>query len=79
MEKSVARTCVISAGLRKLHSTYADGLEIVEEFNVQTHELLTRKVKKPSEIGEGKWEWEVGEAPRVLAADSLIPSTLNVI
>ncbi|OMJ85328.1 hypothetical protein SteCoe_13361 [Stentor coeruleus] len=61
MERRVARTCVISGGVRKLHSTYPDGMEIVEEFNIQTHELLTRKVKKISEIGEGKWEWEVGE------------------
>lgn len=61
MERRVARTCVISGGVRKLHSTFPDGMEIVEEFNIQSHELLTRKVKKVSEIGEGKWEWEVGE------------------
>lgn len=56
MEKKVARTCIISGGFRKLHSTYPDGSEIVEEFSINTHELQTRKVKKLSELGEGKWE-----------------------
>lgn len=63
MESRVTRTCVIAGGVRKLHSTYSDGTEIMEEFNIQTHELINRKVKKVSEIGEGKWEWEVGENP----------------
>ena len=57
----MTRTCVITGGLRRLHSTYPDGTEIVEEFNITTHELQSRKVKKLTKIGEGKWEWEVGE------------------
>ena len=56
MERSVSRTCIISGGLRKLHSTFTDGVEIVEEFNIQTNELISRKIKKSSKIGEGKWE-----------------------
>ena len=58
MEKHIARTCVITGGLRNLHSTYPDGFECVEEFNIHTHELLSRKVKKPSKLakanGNGK-------------------------
>jgi hypothetical protein len=64
MESHITRTCVIAGGVRRLHSTYPDGTEIVEEFNISTHELLNRKVKHLSKLGEGKWEWEVGEGPR---------------
>ena len=82
MERSVSRTCIISGGLRKLHSTFTDGVEIVEEFNIQTNELISRKIKKSSKIGEGKWEWEVGEQIKSFnpESDDLRPSSsLNVI
>jgi protein DPCD len=81
MEKRIARTCIIAGGIRRLHSTYPDGFETVEEFNINNHELISRKVKKPSEIGEGKWEYEVGDPPKSFNPDTdlIAASSLNVI
>ena len=33
----------------------------MEEFEINSHEMIQRRVKKPQEIGDGKWEWEVGD------------------
>jgi hypothetical protein len=40
-----------------------------------------RKWKHPKEFGEGQWEYEIGEAPKVFnpEADLLAPSGDNVI
>jgi len=81
MESRPTRTCVISGGKRRLHTTYPDGFEMVEEFDINSHELLVRRVKKPVELGEAKWETEIGdEHPRVDLENELIaPSSANVI
>jgi len=52
---------------------YPDQTELVEELDVNTNEVLgnisiqnllfaiVRKWKRPREIGEGTWEFEIGE------------------
>ena len=41
-------TSLITGGKRRLVYVYEDGREMIEEYDVKTHELLFRKLKKPS-------------------------------
>lgn len=54
---------VINAdGRRKVHRTYPDGSELVEEYDQKTDVLLLRKSRKPGVLGkEGQWVIEVGQ------------------
>lgn len=55
------KTAIIADGRRKVHSSFTDGSEVVEEFDVVTDELLLRKSRRPTPVGgEGKWIVEVG-------------------
>lgn len=74
------RTLVITGGRRRLMSTYPDGTETVEEFDLNTHELLLRRVKAPRRLGEGTWVYEVGEeSKRAGDAETVIaPAATNV-
>ncbi|CAE7028691.1 DPCD [Symbiodinium natans] len=52
-----------SDGRKKIHTTYPDGAEMVEEYDEKTDVLLVRKVRKPTKVGkEGEWVFEVGQA-----------------
>ncbi|KAK3750780.1 hypothetical protein QZH41_015325, partial [Actinostola sp. cb2023] len=63
--KTARKTNLVQDGKRKVHYTFADHTEMVEEYLVASGELLVRKLKKKSTIGkEGKWEFEVGEELR---------------
>mmetsp|Transcript_15908 Transcript_15908/g.29106 ORF Transcript_15908/g.29106 Transcript_15908/m.29106 type:complete len:189 (+) Transcript_15908:1398-1964(+) len=75
MERS--RTCIVVGGRRRLHSTLPDGSELVEEFDMNSHELLLRRIKKPADLGEGRWDIEVGEP--VLGTADLVPSSVNPV
>ncbi|KAL4441370.1 hypothetical protein ABPG74_013665 [Tetrahymena malaccensis] len=56
-------TCLIIGGKRCLQYTFPDKTEMVEEYDMKSHELLMRKIKKVSNFKEAKWEYEIGEAP----------------
>ncbi|EAR93824.3 DPCD protein (macronuclear) [Tetrahymena thermophila SB210] len=56
-------TCLIIGGKRCLQYTFPDKTEMVEEYDMKSHELLMRKIKKASNFKEAKWEYEIGEAP----------------
>jgi len=57
------KTCVRSDGRKKVHTTFPDGSELVEEFDERTDVLLVRKSRKASTLGrEGEWVFEVGQA-----------------
>jgi hypothetical protein len=61
------KSSVISEGRRKVRSLYVDGLEIIEEYDVITDELLLRKCRRPTPAGgEGEWVTEVGNDERVV-------------
>lgn len=47
-------------GKKKLHYTYPDGSEMVEEYDENSNELLLRKVKIHRDFGESEWQVEVG-------------------
>merc|ERR1711988_379486 len=58
------RICMRSDGRKKIHTTFPDGAEMVEEFDERTDVLLLRKSRKPTAFGgEGEWVFEVGQAP----------------
>ena len=74
------RTLIITGGRRRLMSTFPDGTEVVEEFDLNTHDLLLRRVKAPSRVGEGTWVYEVGEEVKRPETDAIISvSAENVI
>jgi hypothetical protein len=57
------RVCVKSDGRKKVHTTYPDGSELVEEFDERTDVLLLRKSRKATTLGgEAEWVFEVGQA-----------------
>ena len=78
--KGGTSTSLNQGGRRKVHTTFDDGSELVEEFDLRTDELLVRKRRGRSALGkDGAWEYLVGEPPRVFSADTgtLIESGAN--
>ena len=77
------RVCMRSDGRKKIHTTFPDGGEMVEEYDDKTDVLLVRKVRKPSKVGkEGDWVFEVGQATEVAFdpySDVMRASTSNPI
>jgi len=58
------RMCVKADGRRKIHTTFPDGSETVEEFDERSDVLLLRKVRRPTNLGkESEWIFEVGQPP----------------
>lgn len=58
------RMCVKADGRRKIHTTFPDGSETVEEFDERSDVLLLRKVRRPTTLGkESEWVFEVGQPP----------------
>ena len=69
-----------SGARRKVHYTMPDESEMVEEFDLQTDELLLRKRRTKTVLGkEGEWVFEVGEPPArvTIEGDMLRPSSSN--
>jgi len=59
------RVCVKSDGRKKVHTTYPDGSEVVEEFDEKTDILLERRSRRATQLGrETEWVYEVGQAPQ---------------
>ena len=77
------RVCMRSDGRKKIHTTFPDGGEMVEEYDDKTDVLLVRKVRKPSKVGkEGDWVFEVRQATEVAFdpySDVMRASTSNPI
>lgn len=77
------RLCATVDGRKKIHTTYPDGAELVEEFDEKTNVLLLRKSRKPTALGgEGEWKTEVGQEqdrPFDPTADLLRVSNANPI
>ena len=65
-------TSIVSGGRRKVHTTFNDNREMVEEFDAVTDELVLRKVRqaKTSLGKEGTWIYEVGDEPRTFNPDA---------
>ncbi|XP_031552858.1 protein DPCD-like [Actinia tenebrosa] len=80
--KNARKTNLVQDGKRKVHYTFPDHTEMVEEYALSSGDLIVRKFKKRSTLGkEGKWEYEVGEDLRPMNADSehIMESVTNPI
>ncbi|KAF0711529.1 Aste57867_5223 [Aphanomyces stellatus] len=55
--------CAVAGGRARIHTTFADGVEMVEEYSqCNPPQILVRRWKAPTALGgDGKWEFEVGE------------------
>ncbi|CAL1168015.1 unnamed protein product [Cladocopium goreaui] len=77
------RVCMKSDGRKKIHTTFPDGGEMVEEYDDKTDVLMVRKVRKPTKVGkEGDWVFEVGQATEAAFdpySDVMRASTSNPI
>jgi len=75
-------TSMTSGGRRKVHYTLPDEAEVVEEYDVQTDELVVRKRRSKTVLGAfGEWVFEVGEAPvrMTIENDMMRPSNSNPV
>ena len=73
-------TC-IRISLNSLRNSMSTQMKYQVKFNSIAELTIVRKWKHPKEFGEGQWEYEIGEAPKVFnpEADLLAPSGDNVI
>ncbi|XP_067932086.1 protein DPCD-like [Watersipora subatra] len=61
--ESAQKTALLQDGRRKVHYTFTDGRELVEEYDVKSNELILRKLREKGTLGNTKdWVVEVGEA-----------------
>jgi hypothetical protein len=73
-------TSVNTGTRRKVHTTFDDGSEMVEEFDLKTDELLVRMRRTKTVLRkDSEWEYLVGDPPRRFNADTttLVESTAN--
>ena len=73
-------TTMSSAGRRKVHYTFPDEGEMVEEYDLQTDELMVRKRCSKTVLGAtSEWVFEVGEPPArmTIENDMMRPSNAN--
>jgi len=74
-------TSIVADGRRKLHTTYKDGEEMVEEFDLNTNQLLLRRRRRQTILGgSGEWEIEIGGEVKPFNPfnELLAPSSVNV-
>lgn len=74
------KTCMVKNGRKQIRTTFPDESEMVEEYDVQTDELLVRKRKTKTVLGrESEWVFEVGEAPKriTIEGDMMRESNAN--
>jgi len=56
-------TAIVAGDWRKIHTTFTEtGVEMVEEYDFSTDDLLIRKIRSKTGLGAwGSWNFEVGE------------------
>eukprot|EP00003_Mantamonas_plastica_P001822 TRINITY_DN1130_c2_g1_i2.p2 TRINITY_DN1130_c2_g1~~TRINITY_DN1130_c2_g1_i2.p2 ORF type:complete len:148 (-),score=31.93 TRINITY_DN1130_c2_g1_i2:436-879(-) len=73
--------CIQADGLKKVHTEFDDGVEMVEEYDLKTDVLKVRKFRTVTELGgQTDWVFEIGSAPKQFKPSStmLIASPNNV-
>ncbi|THD21513.1 hypothetical protein D915_007639 [Fasciola hepatica] len=77
--KASKKTLLVQDGKKKVHYTFDDTLELVEEYDEKTLLLLTRKWRKKTALGgDGLWDVEVGEPTNFpCALDDISESNAN--
>uniref|UniRef100_A0A8C8R9D5 Protein DPCD n=1 Tax=Pelusios castaneus TaxID=367368 RepID=A0A8C8R9D5_9SAUR len=60
--RGARKTALLQDGRRKVHYLFEDGLELAEEYDLQSSQLLARKWREKNALGTtSKWQVEVGE------------------
>lgn len=59
------RTYLINGDFIKFHTVFSDG-EMVEEYNMNTGEIESRKIKYSSQTGKEIWQTEIGESGLII-------------
>ncbi|KAJ3414593.1 hypothetical protein HDV05_006332 [Chytridiales sp. JEL 0842] len=58
------RSAIVQDGVKKVHSTYPDGTECVEHFDLKSDDILLRRWRRKTVLGAyTDWEYEIGEPP----------------
>ncbi|KRX01703.1 hypothetical protein PPERSA_01573 [Pseudocohnilembus persalinus] len=70
-------TSVIAGGRRRLNYNFDDKSEMVEEYDIKSHEILCRRNRKPQSFKEVSWNYEIGEAPQKDVSEQLLIKTNN--
>mmetsp|Transcript_25708 Transcript_25708/g.59286 ORF Transcript_25708/g.59286 Transcript_25708/m.59286 type:complete len:195 (-) Transcript_25708:175-759(-) len=66
-------TAVVTGGRKKIHSTWPDGMEMVQEYDTTTDLLVHRRVRTKTRLGGiAPWVIEVGEAERPAGGADLL-------
>jgi hypothetical protein len=76
------QTAIVSGGRRKVHTIMLDGSELMEEFELQTDQLVLRKRRGKTVLGrELDWTYEVGASSTrlTIANDTLAESGANPV
>lgn len=76
------QSAMVTNGRKRVHTTFPDGTEMVEEFDIQTDQLLVRRRRAKTVIGrETDWVYEVGIPPerKTIAHDTLAESSSNPV
>ena len=59
----------VAAGKRRFHTTFKDGAECVEEFDLRSNEITSRRWRQKTVLGvDGPWEVEIGDPPSASSA-----------
>mmetsp|Transcript_26589 Transcript_26589/g.52406 ORF Transcript_26589/g.52406 Transcript_26589/m.52406 type:complete len:199 (+) Transcript_26589:27-623(+) len=77
-----SKTSIDSQGRRKVHSSFEDGTEVVEEYDIKTGECMIRKYREKTTLkGQSEWIYLIGEPPRNFNPDSdfIAESTNNPV
>lgn len=69
---SARKTSMIQDGRRKIHYTFSDDRELVEEYDIKSNEIVIRKWRKKTTLGEStKFDYEIGEPEKFGASLAL--------
>uniref|UniRef100_A0A7S2U4T5 Protein DPCD n=1 Tax=Lotharella oceanica TaxID=641309 RepID=A0A7S2U4T5_9EUKA len=76
-------TCVTIGGRRKHHTSWEDGSEMVEEYDVSSNRLVLRKMRNKSALGKlSEWRVVLGEPEKKAfnpRSDLIASSTKNPV
>ncbi|KAJ8957934.1 hypothetical protein NQ318_001931 [Aromia moschata] len=60
--KKAKKSCIVDGKLKKVHYSFGDGREMVEEYNTDTNVVTRRAWRVNKELkGEDKWDIELGD------------------
>lgn len=82
MLRTARKTCMVQDGRKKVHFTFPDETELVEEYDSRTGVLIVRKWRRKTTLGgAASWDFEVGEdvLPAAVKPDEMRESSQNPI